>query len=120
MKMARPELGLKRACQSCTSRFYDLMKTPIVCPKCGTVFEVFTTAPIGEMEEDALDPATKVATLVSLDEADIDISDKVLGVEDDIDLGDDDDDSTFLAEDEDENDDVSGLIDSPITEEEES
>ena len=117
--MARPELGLKRACQSCSSRFYDLMKAPIVCPKCGTIFEVTSAIP-AEMEDDVLDPATKVATLVSLDEADIDITDKVLGVEDDIDLGDDDDDSTFLAEDEDENDDVSGLIDSPIEEEEES
>jgi uncharacterized protein (TIGR02300 family) len=117
--MSRPELGIKRACQSCTSRFYDLMKAPIVCPKCGTVFEVFS-ALAAEAEEDILDPATKVATLVSLDEADIELSDKVLGVEDDIDLGDDDDDSTFLAEDEDENDDVSGLIDSPIEEEEES
>jgi uncharacterized protein (TIGR02300 family) len=34
--MAKPELGTKRVCVSCASRFYDLTKTPAVCPKCGT------------------------------------------------------------------------------------
>lgn len=37
--MAKPEWGKKRACQSCGARFYDLMKDPIVCPKCETVFD---------------------------------------------------------------------------------
>ncbi len=34
--MAKPELGTKRVCVSCGARFYDLTKTPAVCPKCGT------------------------------------------------------------------------------------
>ena len=34
--MAKPELGTKRVCVSCGAKFYDLMKTPAVCPKCGT------------------------------------------------------------------------------------
>ena len=34
--MAKPELGLKRTCVSCGMRFYDLARTPAVCPKCGT------------------------------------------------------------------------------------
>ncbi len=34
--MPKPELGLKRVCVSCGARFYDLAKTPAVCPKCGT------------------------------------------------------------------------------------
>jgi uncharacterized protein (TIGR02300 family) len=34
--MAKPELGTKRICVSCSTRFYDLGKTPAVCPKCGT------------------------------------------------------------------------------------
>ena len=33
--MAKPEWGTKRTCQKCESRFYDLKRTPIVCPKCG-------------------------------------------------------------------------------------
>ena len=34
--MAKPELGTKRVCVACATRFYDLTKTPAVCPKCGT------------------------------------------------------------------------------------
>jgi uncharacterized protein (TIGR02300 family) len=34
--MAKPELGLKRVCVACGAKFYDLAKTPAVCPKCGT------------------------------------------------------------------------------------
>ena len=34
--MAKPELGTKRVCVSCATRFYDLTKQPAVCPKCGT------------------------------------------------------------------------------------
>jgi uncharacterized protein (TIGR02300 family) len=33
--MAKPELGTKRVCVSCSTRFYDLTKAPAVCPKCG-------------------------------------------------------------------------------------
>ncbi len=34
--MAKAELGTKRVCVSCSTRFYDLTRTPAVCPKCGT------------------------------------------------------------------------------------
>jgi uncharacterized protein (TIGR02300 family) len=34
--MAKPELGMKRTCVACSTRFYDLTKSPAVCPKCGT------------------------------------------------------------------------------------
>ncbi len=34
--MAKPELGTKRVCVACGTRFYDLTKAPAVCPKCGT------------------------------------------------------------------------------------
>lgn len=33
--MAKPELGLKRICVACSTKFYDLAKQPAVCPKCG-------------------------------------------------------------------------------------
>jgi uncharacterized protein (TIGR02300 family) len=32
------ELGTKRTCPSCAARFYDLLKNPIVCPRCGVSF----------------------------------------------------------------------------------
>ena len=37
--MAKPEWGTKRICPSCGARYYDLMRDPVVCPKCGTPFD---------------------------------------------------------------------------------
>lgn len=37
--MTKPEWGTKRVCQSCGAPFYDMRRDPIVCPKCGAVFE---------------------------------------------------------------------------------
>ncbi|MEK9595557.1 MAG: TIGR02300 family protein [Rhodospirillaceae bacterium] len=37
--MANPELGIKRICQACGTRYYDLNKSPIVCPECGATFD---------------------------------------------------------------------------------
>ena len=33
------ELGVKRRCISCGTKFYDFLKSPITCPKCGTEFD---------------------------------------------------------------------------------
>ena len=33
--MVKPELGSKRVCVSCQTRFYDLTRAPAICPKCG-------------------------------------------------------------------------------------
>jgi uncharacterized protein (TIGR02300 family) len=37
--VAKPAWGLKRTCQSCGARFYDLQRDPIICPKCATVYD---------------------------------------------------------------------------------
>ena len=37
--MAKAEWGLKRSCQSCGAKFYDMQRSPIVCPKCGATFD---------------------------------------------------------------------------------
>ncbi len=37
--MTKAQWGTKRICQSCGTRFYDLRRTPIKCPKCGTIFD---------------------------------------------------------------------------------
>jgi uncharacterized protein (TIGR02300 family) len=34
--MVKAELGSKRTCVACGTRFYDLSRTPAVCPKCHT------------------------------------------------------------------------------------
>lgn len=36
--MGKPEWGIKRTCQSCGTRFYDLNKRPIGCPSCEAEF----------------------------------------------------------------------------------
>ena len=37
--MVKADWGMKRTCQSCGARFYDLGKAEIACPKCGAVFD---------------------------------------------------------------------------------
>ena len=37
--VAKPEWGTKRICPSCGTRYYDLMREPVVCPKCSTPFD---------------------------------------------------------------------------------
>lgn len=37
--MAKPELGNKRICPKCASKFYDLNKHPAECPICGNHFD---------------------------------------------------------------------------------
>ena len=37
--MAKPEWGSKRICPSCGTRYYDLLRDPVVCPKCSTPFD---------------------------------------------------------------------------------
>jgi len=37
--VAKAEWGLKRTCQSCGAKFYDMNRSPIVCPKCGAAFD---------------------------------------------------------------------------------
>ena len=37
--MAHANLGRKQRCTSCGIKFYDLKKTPAVCPACGTQFD---------------------------------------------------------------------------------
>ena len=38
--MAKPEWGTKRVCLNCGARFYDLGRAQIVCPSCGTPFDL--------------------------------------------------------------------------------
>lgn len=43
--MTKPELGTKRACAGCNARFYDLHKTPIVCPTCQAIYVIVKPPP---------------------------------------------------------------------------
>ena len=124
--MPKPELGTKRQCLNCGAKFFDLGKNPIICPKCGTVFEVAalpTRAPRAKPvpdEEPEVEPAGP--ELVPLEEADAGEDEKVAAVlpDDDIEVEDEAaEDDTFLEEEEEDSDDVTTLIDGDIEGDEE-
>jgi len=122
--LAKPELGTKRQCQACGAKFFDLNKDPIVCPKCGTVFQgaaMRARAATKEDEEDTEMVAPAGVDLVSLDEVEAGEEKVAETVVEDIDVEDDaaDEDDSFLEEEEEDEDDVSNLIDGDIAPDEE-
>jgi uncharacterized protein (TIGR02300 family) len=123
----KPELGTKRQCQNCGAKFFDLARNPIVCPKCGTVYEVASmparsSARGKAVEEDEPEAEPAEAELVSLEEADAGEEEKVAAVlpDEDVEIEDEAADAdTFLEEEEEDSDDVSTLIDGDIEGDEE-
>ena len=130
--MAKPELGFKRQCMSCGAKFYDLNRDPIVCPKCGTVFQAVAPTRVSPPaaaaaprpqrveEEPELENAAG-PEVVSLQDVEADEAEKETVLEEDIDIADDvGGEDTFLEEEEEGEDDVSGLIDGDIEDEDEA
>ena len=39
LMLAKPEWGIKRICPSCGARYYDLLRKPVICPKCSTPYD---------------------------------------------------------------------------------
>jgi uncharacterized protein (TIGR02300 family) len=132
--VARPELGAKRVCPTTGRKFYDLNKDPIVSPYSGeswprTAFEPLSKAAAAapaanddEEEEVAADPATAGAEFVPLEDAEATTAKDP--VADDIETDDEiepaGEDDTFLEQEEEGDDDVSGLIDGEIEGDEEA
>ena len=117
--LAKTELGTKRICPNCGAKYYDLNRNPIICPRCGTQFElaaVTTRArapapkpvPVEEPEAEK-----ELIETVSLEEADEEAASggavKTEGgeEEEEIEAGEDD---TFLAPEEDEEDGVEDIV----------
>jgi uncharacterized protein (TIGR02300 family) len=133
--MSKPARGIKRVCQSCGTRFYDLGRTPIVCPSCQAVYQVTQpTSRRGErapMPEVRQKPQPEVKTValepetISLEEVEEAGEDAVIEDEEIVDLGEDEagipaagEDDTFLEEPEgDEEADVSDIVSGPEQEE---
>ena len=122
--MAKPELGAKRQCQNCGAKFFDMNKDPIVCPKCGTVFQgvarVERAAAKVEVEEDEVIAPAGVE-LVSLDEVEASEEKAAEPAVEEVDVEETEaepDDPFIEAEEEDE-DDVTNLIDGDIAPDEE-
>ena len=129
--MAKSDLGTKRICPTTGKKFYDLNKNPVISPYTGEVVPIAPVAPPRAGRGDAARNAAATAVadvpepaeaeeLVSLEEADAEENTgKVKAVvpesEDDIEIdetieGDDDDDSTFIADEEEGDEDVTDII----------
>ncbi len=137
--MAKSDLGTKRICPTTGKKFYDLNKSPVISPYTGEVVPIAPVAPprmtrgaaaaaaaAPSMAPEAPEPA-EAENLVSLEEADAEENTgKVKAVvpksEDDIEVdetieGDDDDDSTFIADEEEGDEDVTDIIGDVSTDE---
>lgn len=124
--MAKIDLGTKRVCPTTGKRFYDLNKNPVISPYTGEVVPIAPVAPARTRSEpraaahEATPETMESEELVPLEEADAEESTgKVKAIvpesEDDIEIdetleGDDDDDSTFIADEEEADEDVTDII----------
>jgi uncharacterized protein (TIGR02300 family) len=116
--VVKPELGTKRLCPNCGTKYYDLDRDPILCPKCGAAFTaaaVQLRAKAMPVQEDEAEPEEALPVdFVSLEEADAEVSggedvpeiedEEIADIEGDI----HDDDDTFLETD-DEDEDIDGI-----------
>ena len=129
--MSKPARGTKRVCPSCGARFYDLNRTPIVCPVCQYTYQMAPLPPPSPSrrwrraqpvetrkveEQEAKAPVLERS--ISLEEAEEGTSE--VPIEEDqeiVDLGDDgaeipagDDENALLEEEEEGEADVSGIV----------
>ena len=135
--MSKPAKGTKRVCASCGARFYDLSRTPIICPVCQTVYQVpppptrrGERAPPPEIRAKVVEPELEAVALepdtISLEEV-VEAGEDVAieGDEEIVDLGEEepeipaaDDDNAFLEVPEGEEEpDVTGIVGGPEGEE---
>ena len=108
--MVKPELGSKHHCEHCGACFFDLNRSPIACPKCGTVVEAVPRAVPHAAEADEKDSsAVAEAELVSLEETDVEEDKVAAAADDEVEIEANDD--TFLEEEEEDDGDFGDLID---------
>ncbi|GAB3443991.1 TIGR02300 family protein [Insolitispirillum peregrinum] len=105
--MVNPQLGTKRTCTTCGARFYDLNKTPIVCPKCGAENEK-DVVKLKRGGKGSRSDAAKKAVVARPVVEDEDEVDETLLTDDDGDEGDLMEDTSDLGEDD---DDMAEVID---------
>jgi uncharacterized protein (TIGR02300 family) len=116
--------GMKRTCQSgeCGARFYDLNRDPIVCPVCGTVYELASSPLAVAAAEDKAPRRPKKPefvpekTLAPEAVAEGETDEALPEIEDTGETIAGDDDETFLEEEEEEGGDMSNIIGGPVQE----
>lgn len=103
--------GTKRTCQNteCGSRFYDLNRSPIICPICGEHYELPSGGPIAPAEDESK-KMRKPQVANAEAEADEDADDTLVSLEEADEEIAGDDDETFLEEEEEGGGDVSGIV----------
>ena len=76
--MAKAELGVKRVCLSCSMRFYDFDRSPIICPGCGAKFD---PQRLTKSQKSSRAPEAETKATESLAEADnvtkVDVNDDI-------------------------------------------
>ena len=96
--MSNPEWGIKRVCPSCSIKYYDFNKSPIICPKCEFEFDpdlllksrkgrsIATKTEVNEVSSDAKKEEKTLEEDINLIENDEDI----LEIDDETDIQDND------------------------------
>ena len=139
--MAKAELGTKRVCPETGRKFYDLHKDPVISPYTGKVVPVETPVarsrpeaapaavaprPAPPPAEETAAPEPQEAEFVSLEEADAEaqgakgpVGTAEPDLEEEVEMDEALDDSTFIEEQEEEDADVTDIIGGDIENEEE-
>jgi uncharacterized protein (TIGR02300 family) len=138
--VAKPELGTKRVCPDTGRKFYDLNKDPVISPYTGKIVPVEAPVararpepapapaprPAAPPAEEVAAPEPQEAEFVSLEEADAEAQDTKKPVEttepdieEEVEMDETLDDSTFIEEQEEEDADVTDIIGGDIENEEE-
>jgi uncharacterized protein (TIGR02300 family) len=143
--VAKPELGTKRVCPETGRKFYDLNKDPVISPYTGKVVPVElptarsrpepVTAPVARPApaapapapaEEAAAPELQETEFVSLEDAEAEaqgskapVETSEPDIEEEVEMDESLDDSTFIEEQEEEDADVTDIIGGDIENEEE-
>ena len=123
--MAKPEWGRKRTCQVCGKKYYDLNKSPIICP-CPEAVEFDPdfflktkkgkSIPLKASVEDGNDLTKDIENIDDIDNIEVDTDGEVVSDDDPI-LEINKEDQNVIADDEmDMDEDVSFIDDDEITE----
>ena len=112
--MSKPEWGIKRVCPSCSIKYYDFHKSPIICPKCEFEFDpdlllksrkgrsIATKADDNTVSNDV----KKEEKTLQEDLSSLDDDEEILDITDETDIQNDDIDDKIKENIDDENDDI--------------
>ena len=93
------EFGIKRICQACSVKYYDLNKSPITCPSCAAEYDPEAT--LSRRRSRIADEVKPKAEVAAESEEDVVADLPDVELEDDSEFGKPADDSTLLDDDDD-------------------